>query len=83
MPHQDDETDPVGEHHKDLSATERKVLSRVARGESDEEIGEREGMTIVAVHSCLRRFRERTRLAGRRLSCWAARHETCCISIAV
>ena len=79
MPHQDDE-DPIEEHHRDLSPTERKVLRRVAHGETDEEIAQREGMTLVAVHSCLRRFRERTGLAGRRLTTWAATHEPCCIS---
>lgn len=78
MPQEPHESDPLNEHCE-LSATERKVLRRVARGESDEEIAEHEGMTVAAVHSCLRRFRDRAGVSGRRLTAWAAKHEECCI----
>lgn len=80
MPNQPADPDPLEEHH-DLSLTERKVLRRLARGESDGHIADHEGMTLPAVHSCLRRFRERTGLAGRLLTAWAGKHETCCFPV--
>lgn len=72
------DADPLAEHH-DLSPTERRVFRRLAAGERDEEVAMAEGMSKVAVRSCLRRFRDRTGLVYRRLAIWAARHIACCI----
>jgi DNA-binding CsgD family transcriptional regulator len=71
--------DPLDEHH-DLTPSERRVLALVARGKADAEIEAELGLTEVAVHSCLRRFRERTGLGGRHLTAWAVKHEPCCIA---
>jgi DNA-binding NarL/FixJ family response regulator len=71
--------DPLDEHC-DLTSTERAILGLVARGMSDAEIEAVLGMTEAAVHSCLRRFRDRTGLAGRLLTAWAVKHEACCIA---
>ena len=78
-----DELDPIQEHHPDLTPTERKVLARVAQGETDEEIAKHEEITSVAVKSCLRRFRARTGLAGRSPTAWAVKHVACCIAAVV
>jgi DNA-binding NarL/FixJ family response regulator len=80
MPYQD-EQDLLEQHHDDLSRTERRVLLLVGRGRSDEDIAETEVMSVTAVHSCVRRFRDRTGLAGRLLTAWAGRHQECCISV--
>ncbi len=80
---QPDGVDPIEEHHDDLTPTERVVLRHIARGESDSQITDLEGdLTLTAVRSCLRRFRERTGLSGRALDAWAVKHEECCINAA-
>jgi hypothetical protein len=53
---------------------------RVAQGLSDEAVAAQESLSLVAVSSCIRRFRERTGLAGRALTVWAVRHEGCCVA---
>lgn len=71
--------DSLGQHY-DLTLSERPVLELVARGSSNAEIEALLGLTEVAVRSSLRRFRERTGLAGRALTAWAVKHEPCCIT---
>jgi len=70
---------PLDEHHV-LTGSEKPVLVLVARGASDAEIEAELVLTEVALHSCLRRFRERTGLAGRLLVAWSVRHAECCIA---
>ena len=82
MPYQDD-LDPLKEHLKDLTGAERRVLGLVAQGRSDEEIAVGEDMTLAGVRSCLRRFRDRSGLAGRLLTAWDVNHEVCCIQLPV
>ncbi len=67
---------------KRLTPTECKVLARMALGESDQQIADHKAMTISAVQTCVRRFRERTGLSGRTLAVWAAKHEECCLNAA-
>jgi len=64
----------------ELTDAERPVLELVATGQSDEGIAEALGQSLASIRSTLRRFRERTGLAGRVLVAWAVRHEGCCIS---
>ena len=66
--------------HYDLTPSERAILALVTRGARDAEIAAELEMTEAAVHSCLRRFRERTGLAGRLVTAWAVKHEPCCIA---
>lgn len=71
--------DPLDVHY-DLTPSESAVVKLVAGGKSDAGIAAELGMTEAAVQSCLRRFRERTGLAGRLLTAWAVKHEPCCIA---
>lgn len=71
--------EPLDEHHN-LTPSECRVLALVARGKTDAEIEAELCLTEAAVQSCLRRFRERTGLAGRTLTAWAVKHEPCCIA---
>ncbi|MCZ2109007.1 MAG: helix-turn-helix transcriptional regulator [Dehalococcoidia bacterium] len=64
----------------DLTGAERPVLALVATGQSDERIADTLGQTLPSIRGTLRRFRERTGLAGRMLVAWAVRHKQCCIS---
>lgn len=64
----------------ELTDAELPVLALVATGQSDEGIAEALGQSLASVRSTVRRFRERTGLAGRLLVAWAGRHERCCIS---
>ena len=68
-------------HHWDLTQVERRVLEAVADGSTDNEIATVTDSSVRAVQSTIRRFRDRTGLAGRRLVIWAADHRGCCISI--
>ena len=81
MPHEHpyDVNDGVAEHLA-LTPNERRLLGEVARGASDREISEVIGQTEVSVRSGLRRFRDRTGLAGRRLVVWAVIHWPCCVN---
>jgi DNA-binding CsgD family transcriptional regulator len=79
MPNMDG--DPIDRHY-DLTPSEGRVLRLVAAGESDADIEADPDMTAAAVHSLIRRFRERTGLAGRALAAWCRQHRECCISIA-
>jgi DNA-binding NarL/FixJ family response regulator len=68
------------EGHHEVTDAERFVLERVARGDLDEAIATKLDQSLAAVRSTLRRFRERTGLAGRMLVAWAVHHDACCIS---
>jgi DNA-binding CsgD family transcriptional regulator len=72
---------PIDRHY-DVTPAERRVLRLVAAGESDADIEVGLDMTAAAVHSVIRRFRERTGLAGRALAAGCRQHRECCISIA-
>lgn len=65
----------------DLTVAEACVLARVARGCTDDRIAEDLKKSLASIRSTLRRFRDRTGLAGRALAVWAAVHDRCCISI--
>ncbi len=71
--------EPLAEHYP-LTPAEAAVVALVALGKSDAEIAADLETTEAAVHSCLRRFRERTGLAGRQLTAWTVRHERSCIA---
>ncbi len=70
-----------GSAHWELTDSERRVLDAVADGATDDQIAASTGSSLRAVQSTIRRFRDRTGLAGRRLVVWAAEHRMCCISI--
>ena len=72
-------SDALDEHYA-LTSSEKPVLALVARGASDRDIEAELALTGVGLHSCLRRFRERTGLTGRLLVAWSARHGECCIA---
>lgn len=65
--------------HLILTRNERRLLREIARGATDREISVATGQTEVSVRSGLRRFRDRTGLAGRRLVVWAVEHSPCCV----
>lgn len=67
-------------HHYACTQTEAFVLRLVADGLSDEAIASKLGQTVISIHSTIRRFRERTGLAGRGLVVWAVQHRECCIA---
>lgn len=62
--------DAFSEHYP-CTRTERAVLRQIACGETDAEIAVTLNTARAAVHSCVRRFRDRTGLAGRALTVWA------------
>ena len=65
----------------ELTDAELPALALLAAGQSDEEIAESLGQSLGSIRSTLRRFRDRTGLAGRALTAWAVRHKRCCISV--
>lgn len=68
--------------HLHLTAAERRVLKLVALGRADVEVADLLDASPTAVRSVLRRFRDTSGLAGRRLVVWSVIHLECCISIA-
>jgi DNA-binding CsgD family transcriptional regulator len=78
-----DSSDGLDDMARHISVTpgERRYLRHVATGHSDTDISALEQVTVQAVQSALRRFRDRTGLTRRALVAWVVRHEPCCISI--
>ena len=75
MPRQD-----LNEHFE-ATASECEVLRLVAVGFTNDEIATAIDVPVVAIASRLRRFHERTGLAGRAGVAWAVRHSDCCLTV--
>jgi DNA-binding CsgD family transcriptional regulator len=76
-----DSKDPDLSQHWLLTESEQRVLHLLGQGRSDEQIAVETKSGLRAVQSVLRRFRDRTGIAGRSLVAWAIAHEQCCISV--